>query len=158
MNSSRCLYSGYPITWRELLRPLGLKAYCYLDYLCAALVMSAHFTMRMRLYIFLICDMYIVFLYIYDLSSFCRLWNKQKTIVIEIYVQSLIRNLKPRSAGWYSIPALVLKSAEWASLNPLTHLLNLLLTTGVSPRDEIARVILLVQNACGYIIYSETCL
>ena len=56
--------------------------------------------------------------------------------VIENEVQSLIRNLKHRSAGWDSISAAVLKSADKAILKPLTHVLNLSLTTGVFPRDE----------------------
>ena len=56
--------------------------------------------------------------------------------VIENEVQSLIRNLKHSSAGWDSISAAVLKSADKEILKPLTHVLNLSLTTGVFPRDE----------------------
>ena len=49
--------------------------------------------------------------------------------VIENEVQSLIRNLKHSSAGWDSISAAVLKSADRAIFKPHTHVLNLSLTT-----------------------------
>ena len=62
--------------------------------------------------------------------------------VTENEVQSLIRNLK-HCAGWDSISAAVLKSADKAIFKPATHVLNLSLTIGGFPREmEIARVIL----------------
>ena len=66
--------------------------------------------------------------------------------VIENEVQSLIRNLKPSSAGWDSISAAVLKSVDRAIIKPPTHVLNLL-PTRVSPREmKIARVIPLLKS------------
>ena len=82
-----------------------------------------------------------------DNMGTCNLNSMFIEPVIENEVQSLIRNLKHSSAGWDSISGAVLKSADRAILKPLTHVLNLSLTTGVFPREmKIARVIPLLKS------------
>ena len=82
-----------------------------------------------------------------DNMGTCNLNSMFIEPVIENEVQSLIRNLKHSSAGWDSISAAVLKSADRAILKPLTHVLNLSLTTGVFPREmKIACVIPLLKS------------
>ena len=66
--------------------------------------------------------------------------------VIESEVNSIIKLLKCSSPGWDSISAVVVKTAAKSFLKPLTHIMNLSLTTGVFPSElKIARVIPLLK-------------
>ena len=67
--------------------------------------------------------------------------------VVENEVHSLILNLKSNSPGWDSVSATIIKSAERTILKPLTHVLNLSVTTGTFPSEmKIARVIPLLKT------------
>ena len=62
--------------------------------------------------------------------------------VVEDEVASIIKSLKISSAGWDSISACVVKTTYDAFLTPLTHVMNLSVTTGVFPNElKVARVI-----------------
>ena len=62
--------------------------------------------------------------------------------VVEDEVASIIKSLKISSAGWNSISACVVKKTCDAFLTPLTHVMNLSVTTGVFPNElKVARVI-----------------
>ena len=62
--------------------------------------------------------------------------------VVESEVESIIKLLKPSSPGWDSISADVVKVTRKSFIVPLTHIMNMSLTTGIFPSElKIARVI-----------------
>ena len=62
--------------------------------------------------------------------------------VIESEVHTLIKQLNLSSPGYDSISATVVKAAESSFILPLTHVLNISLSTGVFATEmKIARVI-----------------
>jgi hypothetical protein len=61
---------------------------------------------------------------------------------VEQEVIQLVKNLKNSSAGWDSISAQIIKDGVNYLLKPMTHVLNMSLSTGIFPREmKIARVI-----------------
>ena len=61
---------------------------------------------------------------------------------IENEVKSVIKSLKLSSSGWDTISAKVIKTTYHSILTPLTHVINLSLSTGVFPSElKIARII-----------------
>ena len=61
--------------------------------------------------------------------------------VVDLEVEKIIRNLKDSSAGWDSIDAKVVKQTYIGFLSPLTHIMNLSLSTGIVPMElKVARV------------------
>ena len=61
--------------------------------------------------------------------------------VIENEVESIIKALKDGSPGWDAISAQVVKTTYQSFLQPLTHIVNLSLMTGIFPKElKIARV------------------
>ena len=64
------------------------------------------------------------------------------TPVIEDEVRTIIKDLKDSSAGWDAISAKVIKATYNSFIHPVTHIMNLSLTTGVFPTElKIARVV-----------------
>ena len=62
--------------------------------------------------------------------------------VVQEEVEKIIRNLKESSAGWDSIDCKVVKQTFSSFILPLTHVMNLSLSTGVVPIElKVARVI-----------------
>ena len=62
--------------------------------------------------------------------------------VVEDEVKSIIKKLKDSSSGWDCISSCVIKSTYDCFLSPLTHIMNISLTSGVFPSEmKIARVI-----------------
>ena len=67
--------------------------------------------------------------------------------VIESEVQTLTKQLNLSSPGYDSISATVVKAAESSFILPLTHVLDISLSTGVFPTEmKIARVIPLLET------------
>ena len=67
--------------------------------------------------------------------------------VIESEVQTLIKQLNLSSPGYDSISATVVKAAKDSFILPLTHVLNISLSTDVFPTEmKIARVIPLLKT------------
>ena len=62
--------------------------------------------------------------------------------VVQDEVEKIIRNLKDSSAGWDSIDSKVVKQTYKSFISPLTHIMNLSLSTGIVPLElKVARVI-----------------
>ena len=62
--------------------------------------------------------------------------------VVQDEVEKIIRNLKDSSAGWDSIDCKVVKQTYKSFILPLTHIMNLSLSTGIFPLElKVARVI-----------------
>ena len=69
------------------------------------------------------------------------------TPVVEHEVKSIIRMLKTGSSGWDSISAVVVKATAQSIVSPLTHVINLSLSSGVFPQElKIARIIPLFKS------------
>ena len=67
--------------------------------------------------------------------------------VIQSEVQTLIKQLNLSSPGYDSISATVVKAAKDSFILPLTHVLNISLSTGVFPAEmKIARIIPLLKT------------
>ena len=67
--------------------------------------------------------------------------------VVESEVLSVIKCLKPSSAGWDEFTAKVVKATNESFITPLTHVINLSLSCGVFPNElKIARVIPLLKS------------
>ena len=72
------------------------------------------------------------------------------TPVLEDEVRTIIRNLKDSSAGWDIVSTKVVKETYTSFINPLTHIMNLSLTTGVFPSElKIARVIPIFKSGAN---------
>ena len=67
--------------------------------------------------------------------------------VVEKEVMELIKLLKDSSSGWDEVSACVVKTTHCSFIKPLTHIMNLSITTGVFPSElKIARVIPLFKS------------
>ena len=55
--------------------------------------------------------------------------------VIDEEVVNIIKNLKNGSSGWDDISTRVVTSAKHSFIKPLSHVMNLSLTTGVFPNE-----------------------
>ena len=72
--------------------------------------------------------------------------------VVEGEVLSIIKRLKNGSAGWDGIQARILKSIKSVIIKPLTHVLNLSLSTGTFPTElKVANVVPIFKSGDGQI-------